>query len=26
GMDIAGQMISWIERHARPDYCLKTGG
>ncbi len=26
GMDIAGQMINWIERHARPDYCLKTGG
>ncbi|EPU0992535.1 30S ribosomal protein S6--L-glutamate ligase [Cronobacter turicensis] len=26
GLDIAGQMISWIERHARPDYCLKTGG
>ncbi|EQA4280188.1 30S ribosomal protein S6--L-glutamate ligase [Cronobacter dublinensis] len=26
GLDIAGQMIAWIERHARPDYCLKTGG
>ncbi|CCJ70986.1 Ribosomal protein S6 glutaminyl transferase [Cronobacter condimenti 1330] len=26
GLDIAGQMIGWIERHARPGYCLKTGG
>lgn len=26
GVDIAGLMIGWIERQARPDYCLKTGG
>ena len=26
GVDIAGKMISWIERHATPGYCLKTGG
>ncbi|WP_240325419.1 hypothetical protein, partial [Klebsiella pneumoniae] len=23
---IAGKMIAWIERHATPGYCLKTGG
>jgi len=26
GIDIAGKMISWIERHATPGFCLKTGG
>lgn len=26
GIDIAGKMIEWIERHATPGYCLKTGG
>lgn len=26
GVDIAGKMISWVERHATPGYCLKTGG
>ena len=26
GVDIAGKMITWIERHATPGYCLKTGG
>lgn len=26
GMDIAAQMIGWIERNARPGFCLKTGG
>lgn len=26
GIDIAGRMIQWIERHARPDFCLKMGG
>ena len=26
GVDIAGKMIAWIERHATPGYCLKTGG
>jgi len=26
GVDIAGKMISWIERHATPGFCLKTGG
>lgn len=26
GLDIAAQMIGWIERHARPGFCLKTGG
>jgi len=26
GLDIAGKMIAWIERHARPGFCLKTGG
>lgn len=26
GVDIAGLMIKWIERQARPGYCLKTGG
>jgi ribosomal protein S6--L-glutamate ligase len=26
GVDIAGKMIQWIERHARPGFCLKTGG
>ncbi len=26
GIDIAGQMIRWIEQHARPGFCLKTGG
>ncbi|MDU7099611.1 MAG: 30S ribosomal protein S6--L-glutamate ligase [Enterobacter sp.] len=26
GVDIAGKMILWIERHATPGYCLKTGG
>lgn len=24
GVDIAGKMIAWIERHATPGYCLKT--
>ncbi|WP_237567475.1 hypothetical protein, partial [Phytobacter massiliensis] len=24
--DIAGKMIQWIERHATPGFCLKTGG
>jgi len=26
GVDIAGKMIRWIERHATPGFCLKTGG
>ena len=26
GIDIAGKMIRWIERHATAEYCLKTGG
>ncbi|MCU3614488.1 RimK family alpha-L-glutamate ligase, partial [Enterobacter hormaechei subsp. oharae] len=26
GVDIAGKMIAWIERHATPGFCLKTGG
>ena len=26
GIDIAGKMICWIERHATTEYCLKTGG
>lgn len=26
GIDIAGKMIRWIERHATTEYCLKTGG
>jgi ribosomal protein S6--L-glutamate ligase len=26
GLDIAGRMIHWIERHAMPGFCLKTGG
>jgi ribosomal protein S6--L-glutamate ligase len=26
GVDIAGKMIHWIERHATPGFCLKTGG
>ncbi|WP_437889814.1 30S ribosomal protein S6--L-glutamate ligase [Phytobacter sp. V91] len=26
GIDIAGKMIAWIERHATPGFCLKTGG
>lgn len=26
GLDIAGMMIGWIEEHARPGFCLKTGG
>ena len=26
GVDIAGKMSAWIERHATPGYCLKTGG
>ena len=26
GIDIAGKMIHWIERHATPGFCLKTGG
>ncbi len=26
GLDIAAQMIGWIERNARPGFCLKTGG
>ena len=26
GIDIAGKMIQWIERHATPGFCLKTGG
>ncbi|KQN56866.1 30S ribosomal protein S6--L-glutamate ligase [Erwinia sp. E602] len=26
GLDIAGMMIEWIERQARPGFCLKTGG
>ena len=26
GVDIADKMITWIERHATPGYCLKTGG
>lgn len=25
GIDIAGKMIRWIERHATTEYCLKTG-
>ncbi|MCU5774980.1 30S ribosomal protein S6--L-glutamate ligase [Erwiniaceae bacterium BAC15a-03b] len=26
GLDIASLMIEWIERYARPGFCLKTGG
>ena len=26
GIDIAGRMIQWVERQARPDFCLKMGG
>ena len=26
GIDIAGKMIRWNERHATTEYCLKTGG
>jgi ribosomal protein S6--L-glutamate ligase len=26
GVDIAGKMIAWVERHATPGFCLKTGG
>ncbi|MTH48206.1 30S ribosomal protein S6--L-glutamate ligase [Intestinirhabdus alba] len=26
GVDIAGRMIAWIEQHATPEFCLKTGG
>jgi ribosomal protein S6--L-glutamate ligase len=26
GVDIAGRMIKWIERHATPEFCLKIGG
>lgn len=26
GLDVAAQMIGWIERNARPGFCLKTGG
>ncbi|EGS6452512.1 30S ribosomal protein S6--L-glutamate ligase [Salmonella enterica] len=26
GVDIAGRMIQWIERHATPEFCLKIGG
>ena len=26
GIDVAGKMIDWIERHATPEFCLKTGG
>lgn len=26
GIDIAGKMIQWIERHATPEFCLKIGG
>ena len=26
GIDIAGRMIQWIERHATAEFCLKTGG
>ncbi|MEG1209706.1 MAG: 30S ribosomal protein S6--L-glutamate ligase [Leclercia sp.] len=26
GVDIAGKMIGWIERHATAEFCLKTGG
>ena len=26
GIDIAGKMIEWIERQARPGFCLKIGG
>ena len=26
GVDIAGKLIHWIERHATPGFCLKTGG
>lgn len=26
GVDIASLMIAWIEKQARPGYCLKTGG
>lgn len=26
GLDIAAMMIGWIEEHARPGFCLKTGG
>ncbi len=26
GVDIAGKMIQWIERYAKPGFCLKTGG
>lgn len=26
GLDIAAMMIAWIEKQARPGFCLKTGG
>ncbi len=26
GVDVATLMIQWIERHAQPGFCLKTGG
>lgn len=26
GLDIAAAMIDWVERHARPGFCPKTGG
>ncbi|CUU23481.1 30S ribosomal protein S6--L-glutamate ligase [Duffyella gerundensis] len=26
GMNIAAMMIAWIEQHAQPGFCLKTGG
>ena len=26
GIDIVGKMIEWIERQARPGFCLKIGG
>ena len=26
GIDIAGKMIQWVERHATPEFCLKIGG
>ncbi|EMH4162057.1 30S ribosomal protein S6--L-glutamate ligase [Pluralibacter gergoviae] len=26
GLDIAGRMIQWVERQAKPDFCLKMGG
>jgi len=25
-MNIAAMMIAWIEQHAQPGFCLKTGG